>query len=82
MTSRGAVELAMAVILLDLGIFTKAIYTVVAGVGLITTILAPIGARPFVRAVTAERRANEEEARRAALEYSIPPGRMTDPPSP
>ena len=81
-TSRGAVELAMAVILLDLGIFTKAIYTVVAGVGLITTILAPIGARPFVRAVTAERRANEEEARRAALEYSIPPGRMTDPPSP
>jgi Kef-type K+ transport system membrane component KefB len=47
-TSRGAVELAMAVILLNAGVFTKEIFTVVAGVGLITTIVAPIGARPFV----------------------------------
>lgn len=72
-SSRGAVELAMAVILLSVGVFTTEIYTVVAGVGLVTTILAPIGAKPFVRAVSAERRANEEEARRAALEFSIPP---------
>ncbi len=80
-SSRGAVELAMAVILLSLGIFTTEIYTVVAGVGLVTTILSPIGAKPFVRAVTAERRANEEEARRAALEFSIPPAdRIQDPP--
>jgi Kef-type K+ transport system membrane component KefB len=47
-TSRGAVELAMAVILLDAGIFTPEIFTIVAGAGLITTIVAPIGARPFI----------------------------------
>ncbi|MGA9839185.1 MAG: cation:proton antiporter [Thermoplasmata archaeon] len=46
--SRGAVELAMAVILLDAGIFNTTLFTLVAGVGLVTTILAPIGARPFV----------------------------------
>jgi Kef-type K+ transport system membrane component KefB len=47
-TSRGAVELAMAVILLDAGIFNTQIFTIVAGAGLITTIISPIGARPFV----------------------------------
>lgn len=40
--SRGAVELAMAVILLGAGIFTPEQYTLVAGVGLATTLLAPI----------------------------------------
>ena len=49
--SRGAVELAMAIILLSLGVFTTTIFTVVAGVGLVTTFLSPIGARPYVRAV-------------------------------
>lgn len=43
-SSRGAVELAMALILLQAGIFTPAIFTIVAGVGLVTTIVAPIGA--------------------------------------
>lgn len=43
-SSRGAVELAMAVILLQQGVFTETIYTIVAAVGLITTIVAPIGA--------------------------------------
>jgi Kef-type K+ transport system membrane component KefB len=43
-SSRGAVELAMAVILLQVGVFTEPIYTLVAAVGLVTTILAPIGA--------------------------------------
>lgn len=43
-SSRGAVELAMAVILLSAGVFTTRIFTIVAGVGLITTIIAPIGA--------------------------------------
>ena len=47
-TSRGAVELAMAVILLGLGVFTTKIFTIVAGVGLITTFISPIGARPFI----------------------------------
>ena len=43
-SSRGAVELAMAVILLQLGIFTGELYTVVAAVGLVTTVAAPIAA--------------------------------------
>lgn len=43
-SSRGAVELAMAVILLQLGIFGTQLFTIVAAVGLITTMLAPIGA--------------------------------------
>jgi Kef-type K+ transport system membrane component KefB len=47
--SRGAVELAMAVILRSLGIFSLNLFTVVAGVGLVTTLLSPIGARSFVR---------------------------------
>jgi len=43
-SSRGAVELAMALLLLQAGVFTLGLYTVVAGVGLVTTVLAPIGA--------------------------------------
>lgn len=43
-TSRGAVELAMAVILLQAGVFDVELFTIVAGVGLVTTILSPIGA--------------------------------------
>jgi Kef-type K+ transport system membrane component KefB len=43
-SSRGAVELAMAVILLQSGIFTPELYTIVAAIGLITTIVSPIGA--------------------------------------
>jgi Kef-type K+ transport system membrane component KefB len=46
-SSRGAVELAMAVILLQVGVFTETIYTIVAAVGLVTTIFAPIGAVAF-----------------------------------
>ena len=43
-SSRGAVELAMAVLLLQEGVFNVMIFTLVAGVGLLTTIVAPIGA--------------------------------------
>jgi Kef-type K+ transport system membrane component KefB len=43
-SSRGAVELAMAVILLQDGLFNIQLFTIVAGVGLITTAIAPIGA--------------------------------------
>jgi len=60
-SSRGAVELAMAVILLGEGIFTVPIYTVVAGVGLMTTFFSPIGARPFVRSMLSNRRAFDAE---------------------
>jgi Kef-type K+ transport system membrane component KefB len=70
-SSRGAVELAMAVILLGQGIFSVGIYTVVAGVGLLTTIASPIGARPFVRSVTAARRAAAQRA--ASIVESLPP---------
>ena len=44
-SSRGAVELAMAVILLGDGVFTTQIYTIVAGVGLVTTLIAPVAVR-------------------------------------
>ncbi len=70
-SSRGAVELAMAVILYQEGYFTKEIYTVVAAVGLFTTLFAPIGAKPFVRSITAARRASAERA--AAIAESLPP---------
>lgn len=43
-SSRGAVELAMAVILLQDQVFSVQLFTIVAGVGLATTIIAPIGA--------------------------------------
>jgi Kef-type K+ transport system membrane component KefB len=46
-SSRGAVELAMALILLDLGIFSIQIFTIVAAVGLVTTIISPIGASHY-----------------------------------
>ncbi len=42
---RGAVELAMAVFLLSDGIFTTRIFTIVAAVGLVTTMIAPIAAK-------------------------------------
>ena len=42
--SRGAVELAMATILLQTGLIGTTIFTVIATVGLVTTIVAPIGA--------------------------------------
>lgn len=51
LASRGAVELAMALTLLSLHVFSVATFTVVAGVGLVTTLLSPIGARPFVRQI-------------------------------
>lgn len=54
-TSQGTVGLAMAVILLQSGIFTTQMFTIAAGAGLITTIIAPIGARPFIRAMQAAR---------------------------
>jgi Kef-type K+ transport system membrane component KefB len=71
-SSRGAVELAMAVILLGSGIISTQIYTVVAGVGLLTTAVAPIGARPFVRSITAERRAVDARAPDVPLGPSFP----------
>ncbi len=73
--SRGAVELAMAVILLQDQVFTPQQFTIVAGVGLLTTLLAPIGAGSFVRTLTAERASQEEEQRRASF-LPLPPPRL------
>ncbi|MCI4320147.1 MAG: cation:proton antiporter [Thermoplasmata archaeon] len=42
--SRGAVGIAMAVILLGAGVFSSQLFTVVVAVGIATTILAPLGA--------------------------------------
>jgi Kef-type K+ transport system membrane component KefB len=42
--SRGAVEIAMAVILLGDGVLSSKLFTLVVAVGMATTILAPIGA--------------------------------------
>ena len=61
-TSQGTVGLAMAVILLQSNVFTTQMFTIAAGAGLITTIVAPIGARSFVRAM----KAAHHRARRAA----------------
>jgi Kef-type K+ transport system membrane component KefB len=55
--SRGAVEIAMAVILLGAGVLTTQLFTVVVAVGIGTTILAPIGA---VRSWKMTRRSREE----------------------
>jgi len=77
LTSRGAVELAMAVILLSIHIFTIQIYTIVAGVGLVTTLVSPIGAKGFIRAITPGRREHEEAGRQPPVGSSIPLPRNT-----
>jgi Kef-type K+ transport system membrane component KefB len=73
LTSRGAVELAMAVILLGLTLITTAEFTIIAGVGLVTTALSPMGARPFVKGVTADRRAAEAANRQPPVGSALPP---------
>ncbi|MFZ0891511.1 MAG: cation:proton antiporter [Thermoplasmata archaeon] len=73
LTSRGAVELAMAVILLDIHIFTTTLFTIVAGVGLITTIISPIGARPFIRASALDRPSSGEFTAAPQPEEVSPP---------
>jgi Kef-type K+ transport system membrane component KefB len=78
LTSRGAVELAMAVILLDIHVFNTQIFTIVAGVGLITTILSPIGARPFIRASALERPATGEFSSTLPPEEAPPPFVLPD----
>jgi Kef-type K+ transport system membrane component KefB len=77
-TSRGAVELAMAVILLDTGVFNTELFTIVAGVGLITTFISPMGAKPFVRSLTAARREADENTPAGSLESAYPPRSYTN----
>ncbi len=79
LTSRGAVELAMAVILLQDGIFNTELFTIVAGVGLVTTFISPIGARRYVSDIGATRRAPETENRPPPLSLWLPPKAEEDP---
>jgi Kef-type K+ transport system membrane component KefB len=67
-SSRGAVELAMAVILLGDGVFHASTFTLVAGVGLVCTLIAPMAAARTWRLTTPGRSAVEQrmEALRAA----------------
>ena len=72
-STRGAVELAMAIILLSVGVFSTGTFTVVAGVGLVTTLLAPIGARPFLRHVSPAGPTDSGERPRPWISASLPP---------
>lgn len=61
LNSRGAVQIAIAVILLGDGILTTQLFTLVVAVGVATTIIAPIGA---IRSWKMTAKSREELARR------------------
>ena len=75
--SRGAVEIAMAVILLGDGILNSRLFTIVVAVGMAATILAPIGA---IRSWKLTAKSREELVRRMpnlapkGAASSVPPG--------
>jgi len=77
-SSRGAVELAMAVILLSDGIFSSKIFTIVATVGLVTTIVAPIAAGRAFRARRPEPTAEWSPPVRAAEGLPTSPLPLSD----
>lgn len=79
--SRGAVELAMAVILLQAGIFSSQLFTLVAAVGLVTTIVAPIGATWAWRAHTESQKELEERVARLKAARAAAAGSGLYPPS-
>jgi Kef-type K+ transport system membrane component KefB len=60
LSSRGAVELAMAVVLLADKVFSTGLFTLVALVGLVTTIISPLGAVWAWRSTPASRAELEE----------------------
>jgi Kef-type K+ transport system membrane component KefB len=74
--SRGAVGLAMAVLLLAGGVFNVQVFTLVAIIGLVTTILAPIGATRSWLATPESREAFYERA------PGFRPGALRQTPSP
>jgi len=74
LTSRGVVNIAMATILLTDHIFDLTTFTIVAGVGLVTTALSPLGAAPYIRGITFERLKSDEAARQPPIDSSIPAG--------
>ena len=62
LSSRGAVELAMAVLLLADKVFSTGLFTLVALVGLVTTLISPLGAVWAWRSTAAGRAEFEERA--------------------
>ncbi len=88
LSSRGAIGLAMAVLLLADGIFSPALFTTVALVGLATTIISPLGALWAWRSTAAsrveleERMPSRQQGRRLRLSAGIdgPPPAPADRP--
>lgn len=88
--SRGAVELAMAVILLQNGVITPELYTVVAAAGLVTTVIAPIGAARYGGLSGARGRASVRavgfghplEPAESVVAAAPEPGAVAEPPAP
>ncbi|MGC2289545.1 MAG: cation:proton antiporter [Thermoplasmata archaeon] len=88
LSSRGAVELAMAVLLLADRVFSTALFTTVALVGLITTLISPLGAlwawrsTPASRAELEDRMPSLRQGRPLRLNPTIggPPAPPTDRP--
>jgi Kef-type K+ transport system membrane component KefB len=90
LSSRGAIGLAMAVLLLADRVFSPALFTTVALVGLVTTILSPLGAlwawrrTPASRAELEERMPSRRQGRPLRLTAPIegPPAPTADLPVP
>jgi len=70
LSSRGAVELAMAVLLLADRVFSTALFTIVALVGVVTTLISPMGALWAWRSTPASRADLEE--RMPSLRRGVP----------
>jgi Kef-type K+ transport system membrane component KefB len=89
LSSRGAVELAMAVVLLADKVFSTGLFTLVALVGLVTTFISPLGAlwawrsTPESRAELEERMPALRQGRPLRMTPAIdgPPAPPTDRPS-
>jgi Kef-type K+ transport system membrane component KefB len=89
LSSRGAVELAMAVVLLADKVFSIGLFTLVALVGLVTTFISPLGAlwawrsTPESRAELEERLPASRQGRPLRMTPAIdgPPAPPTDRPS-
>jgi Kef-type K+ transport system membrane component KefB len=83
LSSRGAIGLAMAVLLLADGVFSPALFTTVALIGLVTTIVSPLGALAAWRSTPASRA--ELEQRMPSLRQGRPlrlSAAIDEPPAP
>lgn len=72
LSSRGAIGLAMAVLLLADGVFSPALFTTVALVSLVTTVISPLGALGSWRSTPASRAALEARRPSRRPEQPLP----------